>query len=417
LKFFPIKTETACKQKWSFSKIMLHLNKTASCHRVIDTPFDMETFNFHNTPEKIQQRETMLRGEWPDGDPNPMETTCNQYCGEFERNGGRSDRQFQNSVPGAYPEALDEDATLTSVDCTQLEVYPGNTCNLKCIYCTPLLSSPMEAELKKFGRFEKNGLVLENYYDRPTDLDSRLERYWQWMEDHAGKLERLHLLGGEPFYDNQFDRYLDLFDRKPNQNLEFEIVTNLMISMDRLKDYCDKLKKLIIKRKIKRVELLCSMDCWGPQQELVRSGLDLKQWEENFKYLISQKWIKLSINGTVSVLTIKTMPALLGKLKEWTVDRKIEHYFNMAYMPTYMDPRILGSDEFEQSFDEIMFLMEDGTHSKEHFQGIINNVKSGRLNKQEVLKLLTYLDELDNRRGTDWKTLFPWLEEYRNVVQ
>jgi len=61
--------------------------------------------------------------------------------------------------------------------------------------------------------------------------------------------------------------------------------------------------------------------------------------------------------------------------------------------------------------------MEDGTHSKEHFQGIINNVKSGRLNKQEVLKLLTYLDELDNRRGTDWKTLFRWLEEYRNVVQ
>ena len=58
-----------------------------------------------------------------------------------------------------------------------------------------------------------------------------------------------------------------------------------------------------------------------------------------------------------------------------------------------------------------------GSTARKHFQSIVNNVKNSRLNEQEVLKLLTYLDELDRRRGTDWKLLFPWLEEYRNVVQ
>ena len=161
-RYFPIKTDTACLAKWSFSKILLHAELTSSCHRVINHKFDIETFNFHNTPEKIEQRETMLAGQWPDGKPDPaIETTCKQYCGKFEKNGGASDRQFFNSLPNLYPDELDNDPTLTQVDPTILEVYIDNTCNLKCVYCIPELSSGIDTEMKKFGRFEKHNLVLE----------------------------------------------------------------------------------------------------------------------------------------------------------------------------------------------------------------------------------------------------------------
>ena len=421
-RYFPIKTDTACLAKWSFSKIALQLGVTSSCHRVINHKFDIDTFDFHNTPEKVAQRKTMLEGRWPDGNPDPnLETTCAQYCGKFERNGGSSDRHFYNSLPNLHPSELDHDQTLTTVDPTILEVYIDNTCNLKCVYCIPELSSPIHTEMIKFGRFEKNGLTLESKFKHPENFSSIKENFWKWMHNNIHKLKRLQLLGGEPFYQDQFDQYLELFEHVPCPSLELEIVTNLMIKPAKLKEYMDRIKKLISKKKLGRLDMHCSIDCWGPQQEFVRSGLKLDHWEENFKYLISERWITLNINNTVSLLTIKTLPDLLTKLNEWTKDRKIEHYFAELFYPSYLQPSILGPNEFTKDFDRILSLMETdtwrGSTARKHFQSIVNNVKNSRLNEQEVLKLLTYLDELDRRRGTDWKLLFPWLEEYRNVVQ
>ena len=418
-KYFPIKTDTSCLAKWSFSKIVLHQGLTSSCHRVIHHTFDIENFNFHNTPEKIAQREMMLDNQWPNGNPGPLETTCEQYCGKAEQNGGQSDRQFYNLIPDIYPEELNYDRTLTSIMPTILEVYIDNTCNLKCIYCIPELSSGIHAEMIRFGKFEKNGLALETTYTRPENFEQIQQEFWKWMANNAIKLKRLQLLGGEPFYQKQFDTFLEFFDNNPCPNLEFEIVSNLMIKQSKLKEYINRIKQLIAEKKLRRLDMHCSIDCWGPQQEYVRHGIELKQWEENFKYLISERWIKLNINNTISVLTIKTLPELLCKLEEWTKDRKIEHYFAQLFYPSYLAPDILGADEFEQDFDTILSLMETkswrGIHAREHFIATTNNIKKSKINKSEVLKLLTYLDELDKRRNTNWRELFPWLEKY-NVV-
>ena len=307
-KYFPIKTDTSCLAKWSFSKIVLHQGQTASCHRVIQHNFDVETFNFHNTPEKIQEREIMLNGQWPNGNPGPLETTCEQYCGKFEKNGGESDRQFYNLIPDLYPQELDYDRTLTSIIPTILEVYIDNTCNLKCIYCIPELSSGIHSEMIRFGRFEKHGLILETKHKHPENFDQIQQEFWKWMANNAIKLKRLHLLGGEPFYQTQFDTFLEFFNNNPCPNLELQIVSNLMIKQSKLKEYINRIKQLIAEKKIRRLDMHCSIDCWGPQQEFVRYGIELAKWEENFKYLIGERWIKLNINNTVSVLTIKTLP-------------------------------------------------------------------------------------------------------------
>jgi organic radical activating enzyme len=362
----------------------------------------------------------MLDGQWPDGDPDHrIETTCKQYCGKFEQNNGKSDRHFYNSIPNLYPEELDNDPTLTEIDPTILEVYIDNTCNLKCIYCIPELSSGIHAEMKKFGRFEKHGLILETKYKHPENFDKIQEKFWQWMENNAYKLKRLQLLGGEPFYQTQFDKFLELFESYPCPNLELNIVTNLMISKSKLKNYIDIIKKLIMNKKLGRLDITASIDCWGPQQEFVRYGIELTKWEENFKYLISEKWIKLNINNTTSVLTIKTLPELLCKLEEWTKDRKIEHYFAQLFYPSYMAPDILGPKEFQEEFKCILSLMETqswrGAQVKEHFEALVNNVNAGRFNSKEVLKLLTYLNELDKRRKTNWRELFPWLIKYEDL--
>ena len=411
-KYFPIKTNTACQLKWAWSTILLPKGLTQSCHRVEPHPFDINSFNFHNTEEKIRQRETMLDGRWP-------KSGC-QYCENIERTGvGQSDRQFFLQVPDLSPKELESDIRATKVSPTILEVYIDNTCNLSCVYCIPELSSRIDHELKQYGRFEKNGLILESTFQKDPNFDKIQENFWQWMSSNVHTLERFHLLGGEPFYQKQFELFFDFFDANPCPNLTFNIVTNLMISKEKLTKHVSRFKKLLIEKKLKQLDITASIDCWGPQQEFVRHGLELTQWRENFEYLIDQRWIKLNINNTLSVLTIKTLPDLLRLMEHWTKNRKIEHYFSTVIYPSYMHPMILGPEEFEEDFKTILSLMEAdtwrGEEAKKYMEGIVATIQNSIYNKEETVKLLTFMDEIDRRRNTNWRELFPWLEKY-NVV-
>lgn len=408
-KYFPIHSATACQLKWAWSTVILQTATTKSCHRVDQHSFDLESFNFHNTPEKLWQRNEMLQGNWPG-------YGC-EYCKDIEDTGiGQSDRQFFLDIPNLSPTELFENQTLTNVNPTILELYIDNACNLGCIYCIPELSSRVDFEYNKFGPFKSNGLVLESKFKKRENYNQTVEKFWQWFKQNSNTLVRLHILGGEPFYQKQFDTFLDYFENNPCPNLEFNIVTNLMLSHSKLIDYCNKFKNLLIYRKLKTVEITVSIDCYGPQQEYVRFGLDLVRWEENFNYLLTQKWVKLNINGTISALTIKTMPELISKLNTWTKDRKIEHYFSLVYDVEYLHPSIFGPDEFSEDFQTILSLMENdtwrGKHAKEYMQGIVALLSQSVYNEYEVKRLITFLNENDRRKGTNWHDLFPWLEKY-----
>src|SRR6056300_1051051 len=107
-KIFPIKNDPACLLKWNHSTVFLPKLTTASCHRVTQHKFDLETFNFHNTPEKIKQREKMLAGEWPG-------EGC-EHCKNVEDAGGTSDRIIHLDMPGFNPpKELESNPTATTV--------------------------------------------------------------------------------------------------------------------------------------------------------------------------------------------------------------------------------------------------------------------------------------------------------------
>jgi hypothetical protein len=45
-------------------------------------------------------------------------------------------------------------------------------------------------------------------------------------------------------------------------------------------------------------------------------------------------------------------------------------------------------------------------------RGYQRSINAGPYKPEMVKKLKYYLDTLDARRGTDWKSVFPWLVEY-----
>lgn len=412
-RYFPIKSDTACQLKWTWSSLYLYEGTTNSCHRVAKTHLTTQTFDtFHNTPKKLADRRIMLDGEWPTGG-------C-EYCKKIEDAGGTSDRQIHLNIPDLAPPELDENLIAVWTTPRIVEVYFDNTCNLSCVYCHDGFSSRIQQENIRHGRFEHNGLIIDNTHRRHNNFDQITQQFWSWLEKNYNTVRRFHLLGGEPFYQRQFDTCLDFLYNHTNKDLEFNIVSNLMVDPERLCNYVERIKNLVANRRIRRFEITASIDCWGDQQEYVRYGLDLQQWKKNFEYLVKQRWITLNINQVISVLTIPTMPDLITYINTQRKDREIGHHLITANEPTYMNPDILDADFFEPYFAQVLEVMPADTwqqqQAQKYMQGVRQQIASTEKNITEINKLRTYLDELDRRRNTNWRKTFPWLTGVLDVL-
>ena len=384
-----------------------------SCHRTGESVLTPENFmEFHNTPKKIEERNKMLNGEWP-------ENSCG-YCKKIEDVGGASDRMRMSAIPNLSPIELETNTQATRIDPTIVEVYLSNACNMGCLYCPVdgLLSSSIATENKNNGYFKKNGVELKEHKNQFKDM---LPHFLKWFETGFQKLKRLHVLGGEPFYQKEFIKMLDKIEQQPNPNCELNVVTNLMASEEKLKYFIDRFYSLIKNKAIKRVDITCSIDCWGPQQEHVRWGLKLDQWEKNFETLLANKWLTLNINQTISVLSIKTMPELLKKLQTWRQARPVGHFFSgVDPKPHYLKAEIIGEEFFKEDAEKILELMpvinEQDKLAHDYMKGILNHINSSKTNKDQIANLIIYLDEKDKRRGTKWEHVFPWLIEFRKFA-
>jgi organic radical activating enzyme len=395
-KIFPIKSETACQLKWNWSTIFLTTEETASCHRTNHHKFDTNTFNFHNTPSKLDDRRRMLEGQWP-------EVGCD-YCHDIERAGGQSDRITNLNFPGIHaPPELDLNTQAVSVTPRILEVYFDNTCNLKCLYCGPHFSSLWDAENIKFG---------QPAFNKSSNIESNKQKIFDWIKINGHQLTVFNILGGEPLYQRELEQCLDIFDQRPAPELKLQIFTNLNCKLLHLQKIVYRIKQLIDQDKLREFEITASLDCWGDPQEYVRYPLNLKNWETNFEFLVGQKWINLIVSSTVTPLTIKTLPELLEKIQTWNQTRRVYHYQNSVNGPSYMFIDMFG-DVFVKDFEKALLLKLDSTPeeqaSKQYLKGIASQSASRGPNIPEITRLFNFLNQMDQRRRTNWKQTFPWL--------
>ena len=241
-KRFPIETKTACQLKWTWSTIYLSSGETASCHRTNHHRFNTDKFDFHNTPEKLDDRNQMLQGLWP-------QKGCS-YCRDIEQAGGQSDRITNLDLAGIHaPPELDQKPGAVMVTPRILEVYFDNVCNLKCVYCGPHFSSLWDAENKKYGSFQKNGLIISDRFQKDPNLEKNKLKMFEWLKVNRQHLTNFNILGGEPLFQPEFDQCLDFFDQHPAPDLSLQIFTNLNTNIKRLSAAIDKVRQLIDQKK------------------------------------------------------------------------------------------------------------------------------------------------------------------------
>ena len=234
----------------------------------------------------------------------------------------------------------------------------------------------------------RKGVVEFGWPDRwNPNYKTMLADFWRYLDekDRYKHIRYYQILGGEPFYQKEFDMSLEFWETHPNPRVTINIVSNLM------------------------------------QQEYVRWGLDLNEWTENFEYLLDKPWVQPCINSAISALTVKTVPELIRRMNVWndscTNNRKISYSFMTIQdnQRPWMDPAIFGGGVFEEDFDAILAEMRNTNESersaREHMQGIRTQIVSAKRNVKMINGLKDYLNEIDRRRGTDWKSLFPWLDQ------
>lgn len=408
---FPIKTDTACQSKWTWSTIYLTEKHTSSCHRVESEFLPLEDFdNFHNLPKKIAARNAMLKGQWPGHG-------C-EYCRDIERAGGFSDRMHNLDIRGLTPPELLNDVESVVVTPRIVEIFAQNTCNLACTYCNGRLSSQIEEEGRKFGEFHHGNVVIPVLSTKDSEINEYFNRFLQWLEKNSHTLRRLHLLGGETFIQHELmQSVINILQRNPNPNLRLCTFSNLNVPDKTWNKYIVQIKDLYQAGHIAGFDLTASIDCWGDQAEYVRHGLNLERFEQRLAWAAQESdWLKLNVNQTVTVLTIKTMPDLIKKIVEYSKYKHIGHYFQFYTGPQmFQHPRIFGYKQWANDFDQILKLMP--TNTVEQQEAIPRMIGLKKLLEQftnddttGIQDMQIYLDEIDRRRGTNWRPLFPFLD-------
>lgn len=245
-------SSTFCAAKWLQVSLHLTNGRTHSCyhpptHRIPVDEIKINPSALHNTQTKFQERKLMLSGKRPEG--------CD-YCWKIEDAGHVSDRFYRSSEHWAT-DRIDEISQLPfdyNINPTYVEVNFNQTCNFKCSYCSPHLSSTWQEEIEKFGPYDVNGYlhndidVLKKINLMPIESSSKdnpyVQAFWKWWPETYKDLKVFRMTGGEPLMDHNTFKVLDYVISNPNKNLELSVTSNMCPPKDLFEKFLDKIKQL-----------------------------------------------------------------------------------------------------------------------------------------------------------------------------
>jgi len=340
-----------CYAKWAQVSMHLTNGMTHSCyhpplHKISIDEISSDPKALHNTVQKKQERSQMLSGKRPEG--------CS-YCWKIEDVGGRSDRIYRSGEYWAQNARKDifEALDTGNVNPRYVEVNFNQACNLKCMYCSPHLSTAWEDEIVKHGPYDVlniDGTATKHndieYLEKDgfmplkirQDENPYLIAFWKWWPELYKSLEVFRITGGEPLMDVNTFKVLDYIYEKPNTWLEVSITTNMSPPRKELMTkFIDKLKKLeeiqiwedkerfnpgagnywYVNMAIKNFSLFVSLDSVGKKAEYIRSGLNYNELQENVLiYLNETKNTTLTFINTFNILSVSSLTDFLKYILE-----------------------------------------------------------------------------------------------------
>ena len=286
-------------------------------------------------------------------------STCN-HCNFQE------DAKLRNTFRNLSFSVVPDDAELG--DASYLEISTDNTCNGGCIMCGPWHSSYWQNELKQF-------------HIKPAQ--DPIDQILSFID--INKTRKILFLGGEPFLSDTDTKILPLI---PNPELVgIQYTTNGSIYPSQF--------HIDLWSKFQSVVITFSLDGIGDRFDYIRYPLKWNQVEKNVIRMLTElpSNVQFKLNHTVNILNLY----YYDEFKDW-YDRVIlsKRSVDLFFTPC---SEILSPNQVpDKLFNRL--LTKYGEDSK-----VIRTVTHNNFNDQT--RLLTYLSELDARRGLNWRQVFP----------
>lgn len=356
-------SSSMCTAKWLQLTLYLQNGYNHSCHHPSPHKIPVEEVlkdprALHNSQYKMKQRTAMLNNKRP--------SEC-EYCWNIEDLPGEniSDRTYKSSDTSwsmPYINDVLKAKDTNFINPSYLEVSFENTCNFKCAYCSPEISSKWMEEIKQHGHYPTtwgtgNLSWLEQTGRMPIphrEENPYIDAFWKWWPDLYPSLNTFRITGGEPLLSKNTWRVLEYIKNNPRKELNLAINSNLDVPdnlIDKLISYYKE-----IRPNINSFELYTSAEAYGKQSEYIRFGMHYNKFMTNVKKILNLTDARINFMITFNILSVTSFTEFLDDII------LLRHEFNsddsdnripimVAYLrwPRFLDVRLLPI-EYKEKF-------------------------------------------------------------------
>lgn len=433
---------TMCSAKWLQTTTTLYNGMTHSCHHPVQhkVPLAELATNktaLHNTQHKKAARAEMLAGERP--------TECG-YCWKIEDLPGDnfSDRTYKTTDENWSIPFIDRVLTAGAegdILPTYFEVAFDSTCNFKCVYCSPDVSSKWMEEIEHHGPYQDirdnrnlDWLRESGRFPIPNrEANPYVDAFWEWWPELYPGLKTFRVTGGEPLLSKNMWRLLDFIKANPRKDFTLAINTNMQVPpalIDRFIAAYNEIAPLI-----GGFEVYTSCEAAGASADYIRYGMDYRTFLGNVERFLTETGpnSRIGFMVTFNVLSVTSFTDFLediyrlrAKFNESDAENRIPLMISYLRWPTYLDVRILPEklkQEYLKTFVPFMmertrdtspdrkarFYLEEIDQVSRLSEYMMSSDPDVERNRQEFG---SYVLQLDERRNTEFDKVFPHLSDF-----
>lgn len=266
-----------------------------------------------------------------------------------------------------------------------IDLHWDNTCNLKCVYCSPASSSAIAQEQKVTFKKPK---------------DDRLDQVVELILKNQWNLKELYLSGGEPML---IKHNLNLLGRLENFDLPIRINSNITHARPGF-PFFEQIKKF------RNVLWTISAEATEERFEYIRHGSSWPIFLENLDH-IRQGGHKIRINA---VWFVGSAVSMFDALKLFIDQYGITDItINQLEKHSELLVRNLPNEVKDRARINIQNLLESGSIARgsNTYYNILRCNRELDLSVEDPVGYKNYFDSIDQRRGLNWRKIFTELDK------
>lgn len=322
-------------------------------------------------------------------------------CYKSENIGINSFREHSNNNYSNYISLANDtkvDGSLDNMTLRYFDIRWSNICNFKCRSCSGTYSSSLAKEENRQKIFIFAG---------GNNNDILYDQFLPYFKD----VEHFYFAGGEPLL---MDKHYDILNYlisigKTDVKLSYNSnISNLNFKKTSVTDLWNQFKS---------VDVMASLDSWGPRAEYIREGTDWSEIENNIRTIQKESpHVNLQTNTVVSVFNLYTIPDFIDYLIKnnlFDVQTYNPQFYNI------LNPEFYSASVIPPQLKELIInkleLPTFNSNISNKFQDIILYLKTSEYNETSHRQFIRSTEYFDSIRDRDFLKTFPELKYLFNT--